>query len=35
MSITKNFAPGVEIVLLKSIFDVVSHAVRVDLSPGH
>jgi hypothetical protein len=35
MSITKNLAAGVEIVLLKSIFAVVSPMVRVDLSPGY
>jgi hypothetical protein len=32
---TKNLAPGVEMVLLKSIFAVVRPVVRVDLSPGY
>jgi hypothetical protein len=35
VSITRNLAPGVEIVLLKSILAVVRPAVRVDLSLGY
>jgi hypothetical protein len=35
MSITKNIAAGVEIVLLKSIFAIVNPAVHVDLSHGY
>jgi hypothetical protein len=34
MSINKKNSPGVETVMLKSIFAVVRPVVRVDLSPG-